>query len=57
MRTVEIAYRYETQEAPVRPRPADSDAALLLAGFDQLGDAIVKSSRVTALLAAGPEND
>src|SRR5262245_12084526 len=29
MRTVEIAYRYETKETPVRPRPADSDAALL----------------------------
>ena len=29
MRTVEIAYRYETTEPPVRPRPADSDAALL----------------------------
>ena len=29
MRTVEIAYRYETKDAPVRPRPADADAALL----------------------------
>jgi len=29
MRAVEIAYRYETENAPDRPRPADSDAALL----------------------------
>ena len=27
MRTVEIIYRYGTQDAPVRPRPLDSDAA------------------------------
>ena len=29
MRTVEIAYRYEAQDVPLRPRPADADAALL----------------------------
>src|SRR5262245_51197464 len=29
MRIVEIAYRYETKDAPVRPRPGDAGAALL----------------------------
>ena len=29
MKTVEITYRYETGETHARPRPADSDAALL----------------------------
>jgi hypothetical protein len=29
MKTVEIAYRYEALAAPRRPRPQDSDAALL----------------------------
>ncbi len=29
MKTVEITYRYEARDAPPRPRPADSDAALL----------------------------
>jgi carbonic anhydrase len=27
MRTVEIIYRYGAQDAPVRPRPTDSDTA------------------------------
>ena len=29
MKTVEITYRYEARETPARPRPSDSDAALL----------------------------
>jgi carbonic anhydrase len=29
MKTVEITYRYEARDAPPRPRPLDSDAALL----------------------------
>jgi carbonic anhydrase len=29
MKTVEITYRYEARDAPARPQPSDSDAALL----------------------------
>jgi carbonic anhydrase len=29
MKTVDITYRYEAQDVPARPRPSDSDAALL----------------------------